>query len=260
MREILYGRHAVEEALRAGRRQVFKVVLAQGGKPTVQATFRLAARERGIPVEMVPRQQLDRISGGVHHQGVAAEAAPYHYHDLDDISGIPAAGPPPVLLLLDCLQDPQNFGALLRTGEAVAVSGVVLPKRRSVGVTPAVVNASAGAVEHLRVAQVTNMARAMEALKTKGFWIVGLEDDAQARPYDQVDLDVPLALVVGSEGQGLGRLVKRTCDFLVRLPMRGRISSLNASIAGSIVLYEALRQRERGRPVADRPSAGADGG
>jgi 23S rRNA (guanosine2251-2'-O)-methyltransferase len=152
-------------------------------------------------------------------------------------------GRSPIILLLDCLQDPQNFGALIRTAEAVGVSGVVLPKHRSVAVTPAVVNASAGAVEHLLVASVSNLVATMEKLKKEGFWLVGLEDVPGAQRYDQADLNVPLGLVVGNEGTGLGRLVRKTCDFMVRLPMVGQISSLNASIAGSIVLYEAWRQR-----------------
>ena len=151
---------------------------------------------------------------------------------------------PALLLLLDCLQDPQNFGTLLRTAEAVGVHGIVIPSRRSVRVTPAVVNASAGAVEHLLIAQVTNLAQSMAHLKAQDIWIVGLEGRSEARSLYEADLDMPLALVVGSEGQGLRRLVRRQCDFLLRLPMRGRVGSLNAAVAGSVALYEVRRRRE----------------
>jgi 23S rRNA (guanosine2251-2'-O)-methyltransferase len=150
---------------------------------------------------------------------------------------------PALFLLLDLLQDPQNVGSLLRTAEAVGVHGVVIPRRRAVGVTPAVVSASAGAVEHLRVAQVTNLARTIDELKRRDIWVAGLDTGADAGLLDQADLRGPLALVVGSEGYGLRRLVREKCDFSVRLPMRGRVASLNAAVAGSVALYEVDRQR-----------------
>ncbi len=248
MRDVLYGRNAVREALRAGRRKVHKLILAQGTKETgIIADMVTLANKSGIPIQRVERQQLDKI-GRVNHQGVAAETSPYPYVELEQILAEPKKKQEmPLLLALDCLQDPQNFGTLLRTAEIVGVHGVVIPKRRAVRVTPAVVNASAGATEHLLVAQVTNLARTLEELKPQGLWIVGLEDVPQAQPYDQSDLKMPLVLVVGSEGQGMHRLVKETCDLLIKLPMRGKIGSLNAAVAGSIALYEVWRQRERGR-------------
>jgi len=253
MKELLYGRNAVHECLRAGRRKVYKVLLADGIRESgVVAGILDAARERGIVPQRVERQQLDSL-GGVNHQGVAAEVAEYPYSDPEAMLGAAEErGEYPLLLLLDCLQDPQNFGALLRTAEAVGVHGVIVPKRRAVAVTPAVVNASAGAVEHLLVAQVPNLVQAMERLKTADVWVVGLEDVPEAQPYYQTDLNMPLALVVGSEGEGMHRLVRERCDFLIRLPMRGRIGSLNASVAGSIALYEIWRQRDVGGLVRGR--------
>ena len=247
MREILYGRNSVREALRAGRRKIYKLVLAQGTKETgIVAEIATLANKGGVPIQRVERRQLDRL-GDFKHQGVAAEAGPYPYVELEEmLAEADQRQEMPLLLVLDCLQDPQNFGALLRTAEIAGVHGVVIPKRRAVGITPAVVNSSAGATEHLLVARVTNLVRTMEELKSKGFWIVGLEDVPQAQPYHQSDLKMPLALVVGSEGRGMGRLVRENCDILIRLPMRGNISSLNVAVAGSIALYEVWRQRGMG--------------
>jgi len=247
MNEILYGRNAVREALRAGRRKIYKLILAQGMKEAgIVADVATLAGKGGVAIQRVERRQLDKI-GDFKHQGVAAEAAQYPYVDLEAIlSEADQRQETPLLLMLDCLQDPQNFGALLRTAEIIGVHGIVIPKRRAVGITPAVVSSSAGAVEHLLVARVTNLVRTMEALKAKGLWIVGLEDVPPASPYYQSDLTMPLTLVVGSEGRGMGRLVKETCDMLIRLPMRGKISSLNVAVAGSIALYEVWRQRGMG--------------
>jgi len=246
MNEVLYGRNAVREALRAGRRKVYKLILAQGTKETgIIADIMTLASKSEVPIQQVERQQLDKL-GSVNHQGVAIEVSQYPYVELDEIlAEANRRQEMPLLLILDCLQDPQNFGSLLRTAESVGVHGVVIPRRRAVEITPAVVNASAGATEHLLVARVTNLVRAMEELKARGLWMVGLEDVPQAQPYDQTDLAMPLALVVGSEGRGMTRLVRETCDILIKLPMRGRISSLNAAVAGSIALYELWRQRAR---------------
>lgn len=244
MSEVLYGRNAVREALRAGRRKIYKLILAQGTKETgIVADVATLASQIGVEVQRVERQQLDRL-GGFNHQGVAAEATAYPYAELEEIlAEADQRQEMSLLLMLDCLQDPQNFGALLRTAEIVGVHGVVIPKHRAVGITPAVVNSSAGATEHLLVARMTNLVRTMEELKARGLWIVGLEDVPQAQTYYQSDLKMPLALVVGSEGRGMGRLVRETCDIMIRLPMRGKINSLNVTVAGSIVLYEVWRQR-----------------
>jgi 23S rRNA (guanosine2251-2'-O)-methyltransferase len=242
--ETLYGRNAVREALRAARRRVRQIILAEGIRrsDTVVDILRLA-EERGIAIRRVERRQLDEL-GDVNHQGVAADVDAYPYVGLDAIlEGARSRDEPPLLLLLDCLQDPQNLGTLLRTAEAVAVHGVLIPDRRAAQITPAVSNASAGAVEHLLIGQVTNLVRAMEELQSQGVWVVGLEQAAQASDYRATDLNMPLALVIGSEGQGLRRLVRERCDLLIELPMRGDINSLNASVAGSIALYEAWQQR-----------------
>ena len=199
------------------------------------------ARRRRVPFEIHDRHELDRRAGD-HHQGVVAEAEPFGYTHPDAL--LASVAEPWLLLALDSLQDPQNFGTLLRTAQAVGTHGVLIPEHRAVGVTPAVSNASAGAVEHLRVARVTNLARSLGQLKTRGVWVYGLAVDAQA-DYWAVDLSGPLALVVGSEGSGLGRLVREACDVLVRIPTaEGAVQSLNASVAGSLVLYEAFRQRQ----------------
>ena len=245
MREILYGRQPVRETLRAGRRQVFKLVVAQGIKRAEVVGQVLAlAEQAGVPVQMVNRRELDKLGGEVNHQGLAAEVSCYPYVDLaEPLEASRELGTPPFLLLLDHVQDPQNLGSLLRTAEAAGVHGVVIPGRRAAGVTPAAVRASAGAAEQVRVAQVTNLVRAMERLKADGVWMAGLEAAPGAQLYTEADLRGPLGLVVGSEGQGLARLVRETCDYLIRLPMLGQVESLNAAVAGAITLYEARRQR-----------------
>ncbi|MFZ5915843.1 MAG: 23S rRNA (guanosine(2251)-2'-O)-methyltransferase RlmB [Chloroflexota bacterium] len=245
MIDLLFGRNAVWESLRAGRRQIHRLWIAEGVQEGGSVADILGlAHQRQVPLQRADRHELDRAARGGHHQGVVAEVSGYPYVELVDLLRlVRQSGELALLLLLDCLQDPQNFGALLRTAEAVGVQGVVMTWRRSAAVTPAVVNASAGAVEHLRVAQVTNLARSMEQIKAQDIWIAGLESLPGARSLHQADLNLPLALVVGSEGQGLRRLVREKCDFLLSIPMRGRIESLNASVAGSVALYEVWRQR-----------------
>jgi 23S rRNA (guanosine2251-2'-O)-methyltransferase len=245
MREILYGRHAVHESLRAGRRTAYKIMLAEGIRQT-DAIGQIVsmADQTGAPVSHTDCRNLDRL-GQVNHQGVALETSEYPYSTLDAIlATAQSRQQAPLLLLLDLLQDPQNVGSLLRTAEAVGVHGVVIQRRRAVGITPAVVRASAGAVEHLLVAQVTNLVETIRRLKARDVWVAGLEASRGAQLCHESDLSIPLALVVGSEGDGLRRLVRERCDFLLRLPMLGQVSSLNASVAGSVVLYETLRQRE----------------
>lgn len=243
MSELIYGRNAVLEALRGGR-QVEKILLAAGAHGAATHVERLA-KEHAVPLETVERRELDRLAAGANHQGVVALVAAFAYVALDDLLAQARQRGEPLLLLLDSVQDPQNLGTLLRTAEAVGAHGVVIPQHRAAGVTAAVVKASAGAIEHLPVAQVTNLTQTIEQLKAAGVWVVGVENTPQAQPYDQADLNRPLALVVGSEGRGLSRLVRQHCDFLVRLPMRGHVGSLNVAVAGSIVLYEAWRQQIR---------------
>jgi 23S rRNA (guanosine2251-2'-O)-methyltransferase len=242
LKEWLYGRNPVFETLRAGRRHTFRLLVAQGAqeKGRLHEILRICSLLR-LPVERVPRPRLEAIHPG--NQGVALEASAYPYADLTQILDLAKArAEPPLILVLDTLQDPQNLGTLLRTAEAVGAHGVLLPFRRTALVTPAVVSASSGACEHLLIAQ-TNLTQAIERLKEAGIWVAGLEAGEEAQPPGAVDLSGPLALVVGGEGEGLRPLVRRSCDFLVRLPMRGRIESLNAAVAGSISLYLAWGAR-----------------
>lgn len=241
MSEILYGRNPVYEVLRAARRRVHKLRVAHGVERDGRVAQILAlAEERQIPIKMVERAQLGPASGNA--QGVVAEADAYPYLPLGELLERAPQSEPPLYLLLDVIQDPQNLGTLLRTAEAVGVDGVILPYRRSATVTPAVVSASSGACEHLLIAQ-DNLAQAIEALKTNDVWVTGLEAGPGATPLEQADLQGAVALVVGSEGEGMRRLVRESCDFLVRIPMRGRVASLNAAVAGAVVLYAVWAAR-----------------
>ena len=242
MKEWIYGRNSVYEALRARRRQPFRLRLAQGAeeKGRLEEIIRQCAK-RKLPVERVQRQVLDSLAQG--HQGVALETSAYPYSNLPDIlKAAQGSGEPPFLLILDALQDPQNLGTLLRAAEAVGIHGVLLPLKHTASVTPAVVNASSGASEHLLVAQ-ANLAQAIATLKEHGLWVVGLDAGPQAQPPERLRLDGPLALVVGSEGSGMRELVRKSCDVLLRLPMRGQVASLNAATAGSVALYLAFMAR-----------------
>lgn len=239
--EWLYGRNAVRESLRAGRRGFRRFLLARGtasGAPVAEIAERAAGLH--LPVEEAERARLDELTSGANHQGVCLLATPYPYESLRDLKG---GEGDPLYLALDSLQDPQNLGTVLRTAEAVRVTGVLIPEHRAAQVTPAVVNASAGAVEHLRVAQVTNLARSLEELKKAGVWVVGLEAVPGAATLWEVRLDGPLALVVGSEGEGIRRLVLEKCDIVARLPLLGRVESLNAASTAAVALYEVLRRR-----------------
>jgi len=245
MREILYGRQPVRETLRARRRQVYKLLLAETMKPAgIVGEVLALAQQADIPVQRVHRRELDKLGGEVNHQGLAAEVSGYPYVTLAElVQAAKGSGAPPFFLLLDHIQDPQNLGSLLRTAEAAGVDGVVLPERRAAGVTPAAVRASAGAAEHVRVARITNLVRTMVDLKADGIWMAGLEAEPGAELYTEADLSGPLGMVIGSEGQGLARLVRETCDYLIRVPMLGQVESLNAAVAGAIAVYEARRQR-----------------
>jgi 23S rRNA (guanosine2251-2'-O)-methyltransferase len=239
--DLIYGRNAVLEALAGGR--VRKVLLASGAAGAAVAV-REAAASHGVPVQTVERRDLDRLAAGANHQGAAAEVSPFRYAPVEDLLAVAGARQEaPFLLILDCLQDPQNLGTLLRTAEAAGVHGVVIARHQAAEVTPAVVKASAGAVEHLRIAQETNLTKTILRLKDAGLWVAGLEDAPGAADYRQANLTGPLAVVVGSEGKGITRLVRETCDLLIRVPMRGKVGSLNAAVAGSLALYEVLRQR-----------------
>ena len=248
MSELIYGRRAVLEALRAQRRRCFRLWL-EGEGPTkpegIVADIVATAEEQAIPVRPVKGGLFDKLARqNVNAQGVALEVGDYPYVSVDDcLARARAAGEPPLLLMLDHIQDPQNLGTLFRTAEAMGVHGIIIPERRAAGITPAVSNASAGAVEHLAVAQVTNLNRTIELLKKQHVWVAGLDGGADVPALEEMDLNGALAVVVGSEGKGLSHLTREKCDFLVQLPMVGAVESLNAAVAGSIVLYTARRAR-----------------
>ena len=244
MREFIYGRNPVYETLRTKRRDVFRLQVAEGVQDKGRLTEILAlAAGRKIPVERVTRLHLDKL--GDSHQGVALEVSGYAYVTLDDIlENARERNEALFVLILDTLQNPQNLGTLLRTAEAVGVHGVLIPTHRAAGITPAVVSASAGACEHLLVAQ-ANLAQAIVELKQAGAWVVGLDECPESKAPSEVRLDGALAVVVGSEGEGIRLLVRQSCDFLLRLPMQGQIESLNAAVAGSVALYLAYLARHK---------------
>jgi 23S rRNA (guanosine2251-2'-O)-methyltransferase len=238
----VYGRNPIYEVIRADRRRIYQLFVATGvdERGTLLDILDMAKRD-GIPIDRVPRSLLDQESEN--HQGLVAIVDSYPYVSLVDILDRAAhIDEPPFVVLLDLIQDPQNFGSLLRTAEAVGVHGVVIPKRRGVGVTESVVRASSGACEHLLIAR-DNLVETIKRLKAAHVWLVGLENDPQGQRLEEVDLSGPVGLVIGSEAKGMRRLVRESCDFLVQLPMRGRVESLNATVAGSIALYAIWKTR-----------------
>ena len=245
MTEYLYGRWSVLESLRAARRKAQQLLVAEGiEEKGIIETILSTAQQQGINVRRVPRRVMDDLSKDANHQGVALRVNSYPYVDLDTILQAAAErGEKPFLLILDLLKDPQNVGALLRVADAVGVHGILLQERRGVDITPAVVNASSGAVEHLNVCIVTNLVTTMRRLKEEDIWLVGLDIGPDTTTMDRADLNRPIALVMGSEGEGLRRLVRETCDLRITLPMRGHVLSLNVATAGSIALYAAWQAR-----------------
>ena len=236
MKEWIWGRNPVYEVLRARRRKAYQLRMAEGvnTEGRLGEVLRLA-KEQSIPLSRVPRETLKGINS--HNQGIAVQVDEFKYVDLKiSLEAARKHNETPLILLLDTLKDPQNLGTLIRTAELVGVHGLVLPFRRTATVTPAVVNASSGASEYLNISQ-ANLSQTLAYLKEEGLWVVGLEGGAEAQPPDKVDLSGPLAVVVGSEAEGMRRLVKDSCDFLLQLPMRGKIDSLNAAVAGSVALY-----------------------
>lgn len=242
MKEWITGRNPVYEVIRARKRDLFRLRVAQGAQEKGRLSEILSlATERRVTVERVSRESIDRL--GENPQGIALECSGYPYSTLLDIIDLAKKrGEPLFVLLLDVIQNPQNLGTLLRTAEAVGIHGVLIPLKRAAGVTPAVVTASAGASEHLLIAE-SNLAQAITTLKDAGAWVVGLEGTPEAKPIDRVRLDGSLAVVVGSEGEGMRLLVRKSCDVIASLPMMGKINSFNAAVAGSIILYQARQQR-----------------
>lgn len=239
-RDMVTGRNAVQEALKAGR-SLDHVLVAKGERSGSIVPILAACRDRGIPVKEVDSRKLDQLCGP-HHQGIAAVAACKEYAAVDDLfAAAEKSGEPPFFVICDGIEDPHNLGAILRSAEAAGVHGVIVPKRHGAGLTSAVYKASAGAVEYVPVARVANITQTIRDIQKRGVWVYGLDMDGEI--WCGADLRGAAALVVGSEGKGISRLVKDTCDHLVSLPMSGRIGSLNASVACGILLYEGLRQR-----------------
>ena len=243
--EVVAGPRAALEILRAGKRVVRRLILArQEAGATTEAILGLA-RTRQVPVETRPREELDRVVHGATHQGVLLEVGPFPYTEPEALVAQASQGSAPgFLLALDGIQDPQNLGAIIRSAEAAGVHGCILPRDRAAGVTAAAVRASAGATEHLAIAQVTNLAAFLEFVKSQGFWVVGA-DSTEGRDLFAADLTDPLILVIGGEERGLRHLTKTRCDLMVRIPSRGKVASLNASAAAAVCLFEAARQRRQ---------------
>lgn len=243
-REIIFRRNAVRECLRANRRKLYRLALTPEADQRELYDVISLARQRKVPIETMDKKDLNIAVHGERHQNLLLEVGPYPYVDLEDLLvRAVERREPAFILLLDLVQDPRNVGALLRTAEAMGVHGIIIQERRGCEITPTVVITSAGAVENLLVAQVTNLVEAMRKLKQQDVWLVGLGLDADARALDEVDLNMPLGLVIGNEGEGLRRLVRDRCDFLVKLPMHGQVQSLNAAVAGSLALFAARQAR-----------------
>ncbi len=241
MPEYIEGRNPVIECLKAGRR-VEKIWLVRGARGPSRREIEELASKKGVPVLTVDKREIDRIAQSRAHQGVVAVVAPREYVEVQDLlQKARVRNEAPLLLMLDGIEDPRNLGAIIRTADAAGVHGVIIRKKRSVGVTTAVVKASAGAVEYVLISRVANLVQVARELKKEGLWVIGAVPDGAL--YWETDLTGPLVVVIGSEGKGISRLLKEECDFLVRMPMKGGAGSLNASVAAGAIVYEVLRQR-----------------
>lgn len=246
MTEYIYGHWPVMETLRANRRRMEQLLLAERAEAKgIVGEIMQIANARDVPVRRVPQSILDDLANGANHQNTLLRVGDYPYVDVEVIleAGI-QRGEKPFILLLDLLKDPQNVGVLLRVADAVGIHGVIMQDRRGVSVTPSVVAASSGAVEYLNVAQVTNLVNTMKDLKKHDIWLVGLDIGGNLMPLSKASLDMSIGLVLGSEGEGMRRLVRETCDLLLTLPMRGRVASLNVATVGSVALYSAWQARD----------------
>lgn len=237
-----YGVNPVFEALRSDRYRVKEVWAIKGKDLTRLKGIIDTAASKGIPIRQVGRPQLDSLTARAPHQGVVGFTDQFNYADLEQVlqQGVGS----PFLLVLDGIEDPRNLGALIRTADACGIRGVIIPKERSAAITPAVAKSSAGAIFHIPVVRVANIPTIVRKIKERGIWVVGAAAEAQTDLFHQ-DLSIPLAVVIGGEGRGIRPLIKKECDFLVSIPMKGKVNSLNASVAGSIILYEIIRQREQ---------------
>ena len=240
---IIFGIHAVEEALSARQRAFDYVAVAAGRSDARIRKIEQLCRSAGVPVRAMSREQLSRLARVANHQGVVAVTAEKQYDNVEDVLAS-KRGQHAFVLLLDGIEDPHNLGAIIRTAEGAGADGIILPERRAVGVTATVVKASAGASEYLPIARVTNAARTLEELKQRNLWTIGL-DERGDKLYDQIDYKMDCALVLGAEGHGLHEQIRKKCDFLVKIPMLGKVPSLNVSVAAAVVMYEIARQRRR---------------
>lgn len=239
--EMIAGKNPVLEALRAGR-EINKLWIAEGVKKTGVQELMDLAKEQGVLVQFVPKQKVDKLAEN--HQGIVASVAAYDYAELDDLfNAAKAKNEDPFFLILDELEDPHNLGSIMRTADAIGAHGIIIPKRRAVGLTAVVAKASTGAIEHVPVVRVTNLAQTVDELKDRGVWIAGTDAKGSA-DYRKMDATLPLALIIGSEGKGMSRLLKDKCDFLYHLPMVGHVTSLNASVAAALLMYEVYRKRQ----------------
>ncbi|AMA74471.1 MULTISPECIES: 23S rRNA (guanosine(2251)-2'-O)-methyltransferase RlmB [Aneurinibacillus] len=242
MSEYIVGKNPVLEALRSGR-SINKIWIAENSQKGAANQVIALAKKAGVTVQIVPRKKLDQAAEGESHQGVLAYVAAYDYVELDEIlHRAETSGEPPFLVLLDEIEDPHNLGSILRTADATGVHGIIIPKRRSAGLTSTVAKTSAGAIEYVPVARVTNLARTIDELKKHNIWVIGTDASGE-KEFREARFDMGVALVIGSEGKGMSRLVKEKCDFTVKLPMVGRVTSLNASVASALLMYEVYRQR-----------------
>lgn len=239
--EIIGGKNPVLEALRAGR-DINKIWLAEGIQKTGVTELLKLAKEQGVIVQFVPKKKIDGLTDS-NHQGIVAAVAAYRYAELDELFDAAAAKEQdPLFIILDELEDPHNLGSILRTADAMGAHGVIIPKRRAVGLTAVVAKASTGAIEHVPVVRVNNLSQTVDELKKRGVWIAGT-DAKEASDYRQMDANLPLTVIIGSEGKGMSRILREKCDFLYKLPMVGHVTSLNASVAASLLLYEVYRKR-----------------
>lgn len=246
MSEFIYGHWAIMESLRAGKRTFEQLLITETVEEKgLVAEILATAAERNVTVRRVARRIIDDLANGANHQNMVLRVSGYPYVDVEDVLSLgQQRGEKPFILLLDLLKDPQNVGVLLRVADSVGIHGVIIQERRGVAITPAVVNASSGAVEHLQIVQVTNLVQTMKDLKSQDVWMVGLETGPNVPPIDKTDLNMPIGIVLGSEGEGMRRLVRDTCDLLLCLPMRGNVASLNVATVGSVALYDAWRARQ----------------
>lgn len=239
--EYIIGKNPVIEALKSGR-DINKILIAEGSQRGQMSQVTQLAKESNVIVQFVPKKKIDQVTDQ-NHQGVLAYVAAYQYAEMDDLfTAAEKKNEPPFFLLLDEIEDPHNLGSIMRTADAVGAHGIIIPKRRAVGLTATVAKASTGAIEYIPVVRVTNMARTIDELKERGVWIAGTDAKGK-QDYRQMDGTLPLGLVIGSEGKGMGRLIRDKCDFLIHLPMVGKVTSLNASVAAALLMYEVYRKR-----------------